>query len=71
MTAQRNGFMDLDTIHSVHTKIREEGARFSEGYLRRLVANGTIPSLAVGNRRYISYTETRAILEGMKKGGAK
>lgn len=61
--------IDYITIRDCHQKMRENGAAFSEGFLRGLVANGTIPHLKVGNRRLISYETAANIIDGMAKGG--
>lgn len=60
--------MDYITIRDCHKKMRSLGASFSEGYIRDLVAKGTIPSLQVGNRRLISYETAAQIINDMAMG---
>lgn len=62
--------MDYMTIRECHRKMKALGATFSEAYLRKLVDEGEIPYLKVGNRKMISYeTAARIINDLVINGG--
>ena len=67
--SKTNG-MDYMTIRECHKKMKALGATFSEAYLRKLIEEGKIPFLKVGNRRMISYeTAARIINDLVINGG--
>ncbi len=66
----KTNVMDYMTIRECHKKMKALGATFSEAYLRKLVDEGEIPYLKVGNRKMISYeTAARIINDLVINGG--
>ena len=68
--ATKVNVMDYMTIRQCHQKMKKLGCTFSEAYLRKLIEDGKIPYLKVGNRRMISYeTAARIINDLVINGG--
>lgn len=66
----KTNVMDFMTIREAHKKMQSLGATFSEAYLRKLIEEGKIPFLRVGNRKMISYeTAARIINDLVINGG--
>lgn len=55
---------EVNTIRETAQRAKEEGLGVKECQLRRWVKLGQLPSIPVGNRRYITWSALLAFLEG-------
>ncbi len=57
----------VGSIREVHRRLNAEGYAVSEGFLRRLVKEKSIPAVYVGAKAMISFDQVVLYLEGAQR----